>query len=240
MQNQVAHGMNEVTYLCECYDRNSDHLRSTISPGFFDYGGLILDVKNVLENNSDLILGMLCTTIGNYFQFALLPSLIPRPGAESTFVQQFQHIFASPNSQTIVSKFLDYDAAMGDLDNHLTILFGEFRNQAIYATRDFSLPALNEALSHLVAILTEPIGCQSFMRSQHFLTEPKTGMALRLATQQDYLLPFFSLHPADFILAAKLVRPDLSSTHTIYTMQSEFNALEAAIDTTTVTSLPHR
>lgn len=34
MQNQVALGMNEVSYLCECYDRNSDHLRSATSQGW--------------------------------------------------------------------------------------------------------------------------------------------------------------------------------------------------------------
>lgn len=191
-------------------------------------------MKNVLENNSDLILGMLCTTVVNYFQSPLPPSLTLRPGVESTFIQQFQRIFASPNAQTIVSKFLDYDAAMGDLDDHLAILFTSLRNDAIYAGRNLSLPALNEALAHLVALLSEPLGCQSFIRTQHFLTEPKTGLALRLASNNDFLLPFFSLHPADFILAAKLVRPDLSSPQAIYSMQSEFASLATAVDATTV------
>ncbi len=70
MQNQVSLGMNEVKYLCECYDRNVDHLRDVRDSGLLSLvpSRIEVDVKNVLENNSDLILGMLCTTIDNYFQ----------------------------------------------------------------------------------------------------------------------------------------------------------------------------
>ena len=157
-----------------------------------------------------------------------------RPGADSTFIQQFLRIFASNNAQSIISKYLEYDAAMGELDDHLAIIFNHLRARAIQALRDLNLPAMNDALATLVAIVTEPLGTQSFIRTQRLTTEAKSGLALKLAAQTDSLLPFFSLHPADFILAPKLVRPDLSSPQAVYTMQSEFNSLMTAIDTTTV------
>lgn len=157
-----------------------------------------------------------------------------RPGADSTFIQQFLHIFASNNAQSIISKYLEYDAAMGELDDHLAIIFNYLRAQAIQALKDLNLPAMNETLATLVSIVSEPLGTQSFVRTQRLTTEAKSGLALKLAAQTDYLLPFFSLHPADFILAPKLVRPDLSSPQAVYVMQTEFTSLMTAIDTTTV------
>lgn len=148
------------------------------------------------------------------------------------FIDQFL-LMLNNQDDSIFKYYISMDKACNELTPHLDSIFTYLRNQAIQSTRSCSIDGLNVYAGYLQRILNEPDACESFLSTQTIMnsTNPNT---IPIQISQDYLLPFFSLHPADFLTAPRIIDPDISTIPAINSTRSQYVSLMNNTSITTV------
>lgn len=134
-------------------------------------------------------------------------------------------LLSTPTSPSLLRQFIQIDSRMGDLNNHLDLIFTHIRRQAVQSIKNKSFPLLARALSMLQQLLAVDEACVAFGETQMFMKSEENAMQRLLAVQTDYLAPFFDLHPTEFIGGMRMVQPDLSSPQSIQGMSQQFVSL---------------
>lgn len=134
-------------------------------------------------------------------------------------------LLSQPASSPLLRQFIQIDSRMGDLNNHLDLVFTHIRKQAMNAIRAKSFAMLSHALSLLQQLLAVDEACAVFGATQTFMKHEASAVQQLLAVQTDYLSPFFDLHPTEFIGGVRIVQPDLSTPQSIQGMSQQFTAL---------------
>ena len=140
-------------------------------------------------------------------------------------MEHFLEILSSPASSSLLRQFIQIDSRIGDLSNHLDLIFTHIRRQAVNAIQAKSFALLSRALSMLQQLLAVDEACTVFGATQTFMKHEENAMQRLLAVQTDYLAPFFDLHPTEFIGGARIVQPDLSTPQSIQGMSQQFTSL---------------
>lgn len=127
------------------------------------------------------------------------------------------------------------DKACNELTPHLNSVFTYLRNQAIHSIRSCNVDGLNVYAGYLQRILNEPDACESFVSTQTIINSTNAN-TIPIQISQDYLIPFFSLHPADFLTSARIIEPDISTIPAINSTRSQYVSLMNNTSITTVLS----
>ena len=132
---------------------------------------------------------------------------------------------SSLSSSSLLRQFIQIDSRMGNLNNHLDLIFSHIRRHAVSAVQTKSPAMLSLALSMLQQLLSVDEACAVFGATQTFMKAEENAIQRLLAVQADYLAPFFDLHPTEFIGGVRIVQPDLSTPQSIQGMSQQFTSL---------------
>lgn len=151
------------------------------------------------------------------------------------FVSQFLIILAHQD-KALLNKYIQMDKECMELSSHLNTIFTYIRNQAVRAIQNNDVIALNTYATYLCRILQTPEGCTAFYESQHMLSSTDSKTVL-IHYAQDYLAPFFGLHPADFFTVGRSMTPDISTIHAINATREQYINMMKGVETTCVSDL---
>lgn len=148
------------------------------------------------------------------------------------FVSQFL-VILSHQDTTLLIKYIEMDKDCPEFEYHLSTIFAYLRNQAVHAIKSCDFISLNLYTTHLTNILKHPDGCNVFYKTQKILnfTDPR---AVLIHYAEDYLAPFFGLHPADYITMSQVIHMDVSTIPAINAARAQYTDMMKNVENTSV------
>lgn len=180
---------------------------------------------------------MLYNAVNNYYQYSSSHAIesFHRPGLTNAFLEQFNSIFQySSAPQPILNAYIQMDKDSGQFEDHFHIILSDLRNKVIMAIKETNLDMYNACLSRLHSLVSSAEVSKVLITTQNIVTSIKNPKIAGLLFSDDYLCPFFDLHPGDFRSGIKLVRADLSSPVAVQRMHEQYYSLMNSMSTTNV------
>lgn len=140
---------------------------------------------------------------------------------ESLFFEYFTVVIDSTYGDIITQKLLHLAEESQMLDAFLKVLFPQLRMSALHAFSEHNSDILNLSLQRLVLLLSSDASCCALLRIMPFFKESDP---LRACTT-DFLLPFFSFHPADIFQLRSMVTTVVTSPATLNELHTHVSAL---------------
>ena len=117
------------------------------------------------------------------------------------------------------------DSTIEQFSDHINVILSDLRINAVEAINNSDPSLHNMCLYRLSILVSFPEVCSVLVKTQRIITENLNSNTLVRAFRNDYLSPFFDLHPADIKVGFHLVHPDLSSIVGIDSMRSQYQSL---------------
>ena len=117
------------------------------------------------------------------------------------------------------------DSTIEQFSDHINVILSDLRINAVEAIGNSDPSLHNMCLYRLSILVSFPEVCSVLVKTQRIITENLNSNTLGPAFCNDYLSPFFDLHPADIKVGFHLVKPDLSSIVGIDSMRSQYQSL---------------